>query len=325
MALTYTELTAITDDYFAAENKKAVDIYFNSSFGLDYFMKKKKGLWERPPGGLQIRVPLMYDEAEGGAFVRADTLSSDDRQIINAAVFQTKHYYGNATIYGTDELACNGEYAEVQLVAQKLDAGQKKVSKDLGTDFYAAAADSAKELTGLRSLCSSATTTAFGNIAENDLVSADGSKPWKGNITTTTEGISLAVIRTLASSAKAKDGPGGKPDVGFTTETLFNVIAGILQTQQRFTEDKDTAKAGFTHVVFEGKLLAADDFCPSGYLFLLNSNYFGFAVHKQGFFARTPWADLITAGLLAKSMKIFWHGNMICSNRKAHAAHSNLS
>jgi hypothetical protein len=28
---------------------------------------------------------------------------------------------------------------------------------------------------------------------------------------------------------------------------------------------------------------------------------------------------------VAKSMKIFWDGNIVCSNRKAHIAHSNLS
>lgn len=88
MALTYDELQAITNDYFAADGKKATDIYFDSSFALDYFMNKKKGLWQRPSGGDRIRVPLMYDGAEGGFYARSDTLSSDDRTNINAAYFE---------------------------------------------------------------------------------------------------------------------------------------------------------------------------------------------------------------------------------------------
>jgi hypothetical protein len=143
--------------------------------------------------------------------------------------------------------------------------------------------------------------------------------------TTTTEGISLAVIRTLASSAKIYDGPQGKPDVGTTTETLFNIVAGILQVQQRFVQDTDTAKAGFMHLIFENKILAADDFCPSGYLFLFNSKHLGFAIHKQGYFARTPWMELLPTGTPAKTMKIFWDGNIVCNNRKAHACHTSLS
>ncbi len=94
MALTYTEIESITNDYFMADKKKAVDIYFKTSFFLDYFMNKKKGLWERPDGGQKIRVPLSYDEAEGGSYTRTSTLSSDDREAINAAYFLWKHYYG---------------------------------------------------------------------------------------------------------------------------------------------------------------------------------------------------------------------------------------
>jgi hypothetical protein len=325
MALTFTELESVTNDYFLADNKKAIDIYFNTSFLIDYFMNKKKGIWERPAGGNNIRIPLEYDEQVGGFYARADTLSSDDRETVNSARFGWKHAYGNATIYRADELQNVGEYAEVQLVTQKVAGAQKTLTKKLATEIYSANTDSANELTGLRSLTSETATVAYGGIIENDLVATDGTKPWEGKTTTTTEGISLAVIRTAASAAKINDGAMGKPDIGLMTETLFNIVSGILQVQQRFTQDTDTAKAGFTNLVFEKKILVADDYCTSGYMFLLNSNYCGFAVHKQGLYARTPWGDLIVTGTVAKSMKIFWDGNFVCSNRKAHIAHSNLS
>ena len=288
-------------------------------------MNKKKGLFERPSGGERIRVPLMYDGAEGGFYNRTSTLSSDDRANINAAYFLWKHAYGNATIYRTDELKNAGEYAEVQMVTQKIEAAQATATKHLATQFYSSSSDTADQLTGLLALCFGGTSTQYGGITPTDLVAADASTPWASVNTTTTEGIGLSVIRTLASSAKVNDGAKGKPDIGVTTETLFNIISGILQTQQRFTQDTDTVKAGFTHVVFEGKIIAADDYGISGYLVLLNSNYIGFAIHKDGFFARTPWGDLVVTGTVAKSMKIFWDGNLICSRRKAHAGHSNLS
>ena len=135
--------------------------------------------------------------------------------------------------------------------------------------------------------------------------------------------MSLSVLRTLRSDAKLYDGPNGKPDIGTTTETLFNKVKGILQPMQRFTEDKETTKAGFTNLVFEGMLIAADDFCPSGYFFGCNSAFVGFAVHSNGYFARDKWRPL--DGPAGRTMKIYWDGNIICSNRKAHKAHSNLS
>ena len=325
MALTFTELESITDDYFMADNKKAVDIYFNDSFAMHHYMNLKKGLWERPPGGRNVRIPLSYDGQSADAYNRADALDSTDRESINAAYFAIKHYYGNATIYRTDELQNAGEYAQVQMVVQRLMGAQKSCRKKIAQNFYSANADTSSHITGLRAMCSETTTSKYGNIAEADLQSDDGTYPWEGKTDTTTEVISLDVIRTLRSDAKIGDGPGGKPDSGFTTETLFNKISAILQVQQRLREDNLTAKAGFTHVVFEGMILAADDYATSGYLFGVNSNHAGFAVHKKGYFVRTPWANLQSADIMGRSLKILWDGNWICDDRRSHKAHSNLS
>jgi len=87
MALSLSEIEAITNDYFFAEDGRAVDIYFRTSFLLDYLMNQQKGIFERPAGGEKIRIPLKYSGAEGGFFDRADALSSDDRESINAAFF----------------------------------------------------------------------------------------------------------------------------------------------------------------------------------------------------------------------------------------------
>ena len=87
MALTYEELESVTNDYFI------VDIYFKPSFLMTHYMKNRRGLWERPPGGKKYRIPLEYDGAEGGFYTRSDPLSSDDREAINAAYFNPKHVY----------------------------------------------------------------------------------------------------------------------------------------------------------------------------------------------------------------------------------------
>lgn len=323
MSLSMTELESITNDYFMANGGKAVEIFFKSSFLLDFLMNKEKGIFERPSGGEKIRIPLSYSDAEGGFFTRADPLSSDDRVSINAAFFLWKHAYGNATIYQTDELAANGDYGKVQLVTQKAETAQMTCRDKLAKAIYGAGGDESETLTGLLSLTNTTTSRAFGGIAEDDLVASDGTKPWHAVFDTTAEAISLAVLQGLRSAAKISDGADGKPGIGVTTEALYNTVSRILQVQQRFASDEETAKAGFTHLVYEGMILAADDFCPAGHAFALNPKHVGFAIHQDGYFARQPWADL--QGPLGRSMKILWHGNMVCSNRKAHSGHSNLT
>lgn len=321
--MTLEELNEITNDYFLLDDGKATDIYFVTSWLMNYLMKQQKGLFERPSGGLKIRIPIEYDESEGGWYDRNDPLSSDDREIIDAAHFHWKHAYANATIYRTDELMNAGEYAEVQLVASKIKNAQKTCTKKIATELYAAGGDSAKTITGLLSLCSTATTTPYGSLTQAGVVSANGDTPWQGNVTAIGAAISLDRIRTLKSTAKIHDGADGKPNVGTTTETLFNKLMSLLQTQQRFVQEKDTVKAGFQNLVFEGTVIAADDYCPAGDLFVGNSNHLGFAIHQRGYFARTAWMDL--SGPAGQTMKIFWDGNLICNHRKSCALGTGLT
>lgn len=324
MALTYEELEAITNDYFLLDGGKAVDIYFYDSFLLNYLMKQQKGIWERPNGGEKIRIPLEYDGQEAEFYARGDTVSSDDRESINAAFFEWKHAYGNATIYRIDQLKNSGEYAEVQLVTQRVGGAQKSLTKLLSGSLYDEAAGAGNRLTGLRALCNETSTVAYGGIAEDDLVAADGTKPWEGKRTTSATVLTLPNIRTARTAAKIRDGAAGKPDLMVTTETNFNTIVDILQVQQRFTNGDKTVKAGFQGVVFEGMEIFPDDYCPSSHGFWINSNHLGFAVHSQGYMMRTKW-EKIADSPEDKTMKIYFDGNMVCNNRKGFNCYSSLA
>lgn len=324
MTLPFEELEAITNDYFMLDGGKAVDIYFDTSFLLNYLIKQQQGLWERPPGGEKIRVPLEYDGQEAEFYARGDTVSSDDRESVNAAYFEWKHAYGNATIYRIDTLKNASVYAQVQLVAQRVGGAQKSLTKLLAGSLYDTPGGNSKRLTGLRACCNETTTLAYGAIQEAELVAADGTTPWEGKMDSTTTNLTLNEIRTGASNAKIRDGKGGKPDLVVTTETNWNVIADILQVQQRFVNSDLTAKAGFTGLHFEGKDIFPDDYCPDSHLFELNSNHIGFAVHANGNFVRTRWA-IIPDSPQDKTLKIFFDGNMVVNNRKAHQGYSTLS
>jgi hypothetical protein len=267
---------------------------------------------------------LEYDGQEAEFYSRGDTVNSDDRESVNAAYFEWKHAYGNATIYRIDQLKNSGEYAEVQLITQRVGGAQKSLTKLLSGSIYDDASGSSTRLTGLKALCNATATIAYGGIAEDDLVSADGTKPWNGMRTTTTTVLNLPNIRTARTAAKIRDGANGKPDLMVTTETNFNTIVDILQVQQRFTNGMETVKAGFTGVVFEGMEIFPDDYCPSSAAFWINSKHLGFAVHSQGYMMRTKW-EKIADSPEDKTMKIYFDGNMVCNNRKGFNLYTAIS
>lgn len=324
MALTFEELESVTNDYFMLDGGKAIDIYFDTSFLLNYLLKQQKGIWERPDGGMKIRIPLEYDGQEAEFYARGDTVSSDDRESVNAAYFNWKHAYGNATVFRIDLLKNAGEYAEVQLIKQRIAGAQKSLTKLLAGSIYDLPTGGSKRLTGLRACCHETAGLAYGGIEEEDLVAADGTKPWEGKMDSTTTTLTLNAIRTGASNAKLRDGAGGKPNLVVTTETNFNTIVDMLQVQQRFVDGKETVKAGFTGVYFEGKDIFPDDYCPASHMFMLNTRHLGFAVHSEGNMMRTPWR-LIPDSPEDKTMKIYFDGNMVVNNRKAHQGFSGIS
>ena len=324
MALTFQELESITNDFFMVDGGKAVDIYFNDSFLLNYLMKQQKGIWERPNGGQKIRIPLEYDGQEAEFYSKGDTVNSDDRESINAAYFEWKHAYGNATVYRIDQLKNAGEYAEVQIITQRVGGAQKSLTKLLSGSIYDDAGGPNTRLTGIKALCNATTTTAYGGIQEADLVAADGTTPWDGRRTTTTTALTLGILRTGRTAAKIRDGAKGKPDLFVTTETNFNTLVDILQVQQRFTNGVETVKAGFTGVNFEGMEIFPDDYCPASHGFWINSTHLGFAIHQQGYFMRTKW-EKIADSPEDKTMKIYWDGNLVCNNRKGFNLYTALS
>lgn len=318
------ELEVITDAYFRADNGKAEDIYTQESFLVNYIIKQHKGLWERPPGGDRIEIPLEYDRANGGWYSKGEAISSDDKQMIDKAYAEWKHLYENATVSRIDELKNNSEYAKVRLVEQRVAAAQKAVGLDLAGAIYAERGASSKQFTGFGACCDTTTTAAFENLTEAAVVSEDGTYPWKGVRDTTAEGITYTVLIDLVASAHFRAGPGGEPDLVATTLSLFNVLKSVLQPQQMFTKSDKTTQVGFQGLRIDNFDFFPDDFCPSGWAVAITSKHFGAAIHSQGYMKRTEWY-VIPNSAMDRTMKIFCDGNYIWSNRRVHAIHTNLT
>lgn len=325
MSLT-AQMDSVTNDYFMlADGKKALDVYFQTSFLLNYLLKQKKGLWKRPGGGPQIRVPLRYDGNEGGFYGRGDTLSSDKRDAITAVYFDWKHAYGNGTVLRIDQLENNaGPESIVDLTVEETIGAQKTVTKVLADSIYDASGGDGNRLTGLRHCCNESADVEYAGVTENEMEAQDGEKPWEGMLEAVSGAESLDLIRNHKTDCYyGVERP--EPDLIVTTYTLFNSLKSMLMAQQQYTtKDSESVKAGFVGVKFEGSELFPDRYCPSGYRFCLNSAHIGFAVHKRGYFVRTPWR-VIEGSPEDKTMKIYFDGNLIVNNRRAHKGASGLT
>ena len=309
MTLTTDELNAVTQDWIDTNPR---DIHFKSNVLLHMLLSKNKTI----PGGKRIQTVLEYAESNGGSYSASTKLPVDKKEIYSAAFFGWSAYYGQATIDLDDQIQNNGDRAIVDLVRGKLNNAAKTIRGKMAAAVYASGATS-KDLVGLGDLFSTVTSTAYGDIKEDDM--AD----WKANVITSPENITFKVMQKIRQAATVDDNNEGMPDLYITTMLLKDAFERTLQSNQRWGND-DLAKAGFPNVQFSGVPIAQDNKCGTGCCYGLNTKFLDMMTHEKRNFTKPVWASPIDQPDTAVAY-IRWAGQLVCSNRAAHCMHTGLT
>lgn len=306
MALSYDQISAITRRKFIP---KMVDNIFDSSPLLQ--RAKKKGWYESQDGGTTIVHPLNYAQnSAGGWYSGADTLDTTDNEVITAAEYSWKQMYDNISIKRIDELKNMGDSRVLNFVKQKIQIAEKTGMDRLGTGMYSAGTDS-KAIGGLRLIVSASNTV--GGIDQSSY------SWWQAQVDSTTTTLTIPAMQTQLSACKINN---EKPTIITTDSTGYDRYYNLLQPQQRF-QDAETAKGGFTSLMFNGIPVLDDAKCPSGYMFFLNENYLFLTYHKDENFRFEDFQKPVNQNV--KVAKIYWAGNMGSSNNRMHGVFTGLT
>ncbi len=313
MALTLSELQAVTDFYI---DKTPVDIYFKSNILLYKLLGGDIGA-NIIDGGKKIQTILEYGKGNGGTFGATTKFNLAKKEIYNAAFFTWAAYYSGITIDLEDERQNSGMPASVNLVEGKLKNAQKTIRDNMGTDIYTTSTVAGESLNGLGDLFNTSTSTAYGEIKEDDMA------VWKANLDATSEAISFKVMQKIRRLATIDDNDEGKPNLYITTQLLKDGFERTLQTQARYS-DVRLINAGFDNILFGGAPVVCDNKQAVGYCDALNLRYLDIKTHKDFNFTKPVWSSPIDQPT-TKTAFIMWSGNLVCKNRKAHARHTGLT
>lgn len=296
MALDYNQITAITD-------KKWIPKLYDNIFDSDPLLQRlKKNSYIKKDGGTQILIPLNYAlNNAGGWYTGAETFNTADTENITAAAYDWKQLYENITISGRDRLLNNGDAAILDFVKSKTQIAEKTMIDRMGDAVYSAGTD-AKSILGLATLVDS--TDTVGGISGTTY-------SWwasQEDSTTTTESMSaLQTQHTILSKNNET------PTVILATRTLYNKYYALLQPQQRF-QDAETAKGGFTSLMFNGIPYIPSSKCPANTRFMLNEQYIHLVVHKERDMKFGGFKDPINQDVQVG--QILWMGALAVSNRR---------
>ena len=307
MALSYDQISAITKRYFVPK-------FYDNVFDVSPLLKRIKGKsYQKIGGGTSIIVPLEY-AANGsvGWYAGEETLDTADTDIGTAAEYQWKQLYVNISVKGIDELKNGGDAQVIDFVKVKVKNAEKTMEDYLGTGLYQTSSANPKSIIGLRAYAAS-TSSTVGGISQTDY------SWWRPQVDTTTTTLTIAAMRNRVQAVSINN---DSCSVIATTDSLYSSFYGLLQPQQRF-QDEQTAKAGFSSLMFEGKPVLADAYCPAQHMLFLNEEYLMFKVHKDRDMKFEPFMKPINQDV--KSAKILWAGAFCSANGRQQGAMTALT
>lgn len=302
MPLTYDQISAITEKKFIP---KLHDAIFDSNPLLQR-MKKKGGV-EKVDGGTSLMVPLNYAQiTAGGWYAGSDTLDTTDNDIITAAEFQWKQLYVNISVKRSDELKNAGDAAKLKMVANKVKVAEKTMSDLLGTALFNSGTD-AKAVAGLRQILSSSNTVGG--------ISTSTYSWWAAQVDTS----ATLTIPNLQTQNTAATVDSEMPTVHICTRANYNRFYNLLQPAQRFL-DTETAKGGFTSLMFNGKPVIPDSHCPANHWFQINEEHIKLYVMKDEDMRFEPFVKPVNQNV--KTAKLYWMGAFGSSNNRLQVIHN---
>jgi hypothetical protein len=298
MPLTYNQISAITQTKIVP---KMVDNIFDSN---PLLQRARKKFYTKVEGGTSIIQPLNYAQVTASDwYAGADTLSTTDNDVFTAAEYSWKQIYANITINRMDELKNNGDAAILKFVKQKVQIAEKTIQDSMGTGLYNAGSN-AKAIGGLRLIIS--TSNTVGGISQSSY------SWWQAQVDSSTTTLTLAAMQSRDNACSiGSDGP----TVIMTTRSLYNSLYALYQPQQRFT-DSETAKGGFSSLMFNGKPVIVDSHSPASHMLFLNEDYLNLYYHPDENFRFEPFQKPVNQNV--KVAKIFWAGAFGSSNNRMH-------
>lgn len=265
MALTYNEIDAhVKEKYIPI----LMDQYFNSTPFLAQLTAKTRVTFD---SGSKIDIPVEYGELPHGWYSGLDTFDISSKETTTLAKFEWKLDYVNVTITGEDMLKIEGDEKILSIVETKMKNATKTFQRKHSQALLATSQQAKAVIPIIDAI---ATTGTYGEINKATY------SWWQGNVNATGGAFSMNMLQSMYGDCS--DGA-IQPDLILTTQDIYDKIWLRVQPQQRGNMDNapGLASIGFTGINFNRATILVDQHVPSGYIFVLNTDFWKYINHRK--------------------------------------------
>ena len=271
--------TQVQNTFYSAtaesRRKDLIDGFFKSAPLIARLYKKNS---VKVKGGTEIRVSHIYAGFPAQSYGRGTEFDTTSREFATTLTFDWKYLYAPVNLDVIDIDLNDSPEAVFDLVDSAMENGELSLVDEMGTQIFGdGSGNGGRDLDGLANAISRSTSVSYGGLTRSATLTDPGYSILAAAEDTTGGVLSFATLNTnFGSAVQGRI----KPDLLVTTQSIWNTIWERSQPSERNTPG-DMREIGYETVRFNSAIVTVDSHCPTGYLYILNTDYFEFYVHPK--------------------------------------------
>lgn len=266
--------------------------------------------------GTSIEVPLMYAKvANRGSYSGTDVFSTAAETGIGNASFDWKQYFALVSFTGIELAKNSGREQVLSLLRSRLEQAEMTISEEMDEMLLGdGTGNSSKDWDGLKKFIGTVDNAVGG-------IDSTSNTWWEAyvNANAIADANLIGAMRTAYNTASEGN---DHPSNVFATQAAFEIYEGQIQENQRF-ENPEMADAGFQNLLYKAAPIAFDEYVDAKHVYFVNMKYITLAKLNDVWFKVSEFLQPTNQDVQYKHIRSY--GNLVISNRKRHAALTNVT
>jgi hypothetical protein len=260
-------------------------------------------------GGSVIRRPLLFAFNDTvGSYSGYDLIDTTPQEGMGWAEYNWKQQAGSVVISGEEVKKNSGPAQLINLLQAKVDQLKMSVADDFNAQLWASSVgNGGKDFNSIPTLVKSSGTV--GNVA------AATYTWWVSPTDATVDLTDFSGVNDMNAMYNTVHVNRSKVDIEVTTQAVFQAYEGLAVPNIRFQSLK-AADLGFETVAHKTAEVVFDPDCPSGTLYMLNSERLEFVQHSDAWLTLSEFQRPYNQD--AKVALITSMGELITDSRRSH-------